>query len=116
MSEKNEAPVLPGEVWRGAVTLISEKIFCATTVDGDAVKTWSLWGTSWREVGSLVEKRALAAWALSLRVSLAAALRTADRLRHGQEIEGGDVCPNEMRAEKAEHAMRRRRGAGRRRR
>jgi len=45
---------------------------------------------------------ALVARVRALEVSLTAALRTADRLRHGQDIEGDAICPNEMRAERAE--------------
>lgn len=39
---------------------------------------------------------------LTLRANLAASERSADRLRHGQDIEGDHVCPADLRADDAE--------------
>jgi hypothetical protein len=46
-------------------------------------------GPSLRFIGSLADAM------IDLAVSLLAALRTVERLRHGQDIEGDGVCPND---------------------
>jgi hypothetical protein len=97
MSEKNEAPALPGEVWRGQVG----RTMAVCMVDGSPiVRRWL--GEAWGACSTPEVEAALTAWALSLSVNLSAALREADRLRHGQDVEGDHVCPNEMRADRAE--------------
>lgn len=112
MSEKTEAPLLPGEVWRDEVwrdDFRMNETVVVCIVDGSIIVLQPVYFVvnEWQAARVAREFEAIRAWALSLRVSLAAALRTADRLRHGQTIEGDGICPNEMRAERALVALRR---------
>lgn len=107
MSEQKKAPALPGEVWRGDVwreDFRMNEIAVVCIVDGSIIVLQPVYFVvnEWQVARVAREFEAIRAWALSLRASLAATLREADRLRHGQEIEGDFVCPNEVRAEQAE--------------
>lgn len=78
MSGKNEAPVLPGEVWRGMVVLPfgATPILCAVVTNSDGgIVTRRNEGDGWPVLRAEFDRApVLIAWALSLR-GLAAAER-----------------------------------------
>lgn len=78
MNEKNEAPVLPGEVWRGMVVLPfgATPILCAVVTNSEGgIVTRRNEGDGWPVLRAEFDRASvLIAWALSLR-GLAAAER-----------------------------------------